>query len=258
MVKRDDLVNFLNRYFEPYGRLAGESEMVVNGLQIIGSAAVAKVGLGVSANLEFFRKAVEAGCNFLIVHHGFNLGQQIVNNVPAPLLQERLRFLYKNDVSLVGYHFLLDHHPEIGNNAAVLKSLGAQPLGNIHGFWGWYGDLPQAKELSEVVSFLEELYQHPGLVVGREKRSVRRIAVVSGSGGPDVEVAAAFGEKGVDLLVVGDLRESHFGVVNELGLTAAAFGHYNTEKIGVKNLGEVLRREFAELPVEFIDVPNEL
>lgn len=258
MIRRDELTSFLNKYFEPWEKLAGESEMVVNGLQIIGSDEVSKVGLGVSANLEFFKKAQAAGCNFLIVHHGFSLSKQIINNVPVPLLQGRLRFLYKNDINLAGYHFLLDHHPEIGNNVSVLKSLNASILGNIHGYWGWYGDLSQEKELSEIVSFLEDLYQHPAQVIGTEKRLIKRIAVVSGSGGPDIEIASEFREKGIDLLVVGDLRESHFGVANELGLSAAAFGHYNTETIGIKNLGEVIKKEFPSLPVEFVDVSNEL
>ncbi len=258
MVKRDELTSFINKYFEPYEKLAGESEMVVNGLQVIGGEEVSKVGLGVSASLEFFQKSYQSGCDFLIVHHGFNISQQIINNIPVPLLQERLRFLYKNDISLAGYHFLLDHHPEIGNNVSVLKSLNASILGNIHGYWGWYGDLPQEKELSEIVSFLENIYQHPAQVIGKEKRLIKRIAVVSGSGGPDIEIADEFRVKGIDLLVVGDFRESHFGVINELGLTAAAFGHYNTETIGIKNLGEVIKKEFPSLSVEFVDVPNEL
>ena len=258
MVKRDELASFLNKYFGPYEKLAGESEMVVDGLQIIGGEEVSRVGLGVSANLEFFQKSYQSGCNFLIVHHGFSISRQLVNNIPVPLLQERLRFLYKNDISLAGYHFLLDHHPEIGNNVSVLKSLNADILGNIHGYWGWYGDLPQEKELSEIVSLLEDLYHHPAQVIGREKRLIKRIAVVSGSGGPDIEMAEQFREKSIDLLVVGDFRESHFGVVNELGLTAAAFGHYNSETVGIKNLGEVIRKEFPSLSVEFVDVPNEL
>lgn len=257
MIRRDELAGFLNKYFEPYKNLEDESEMVVNGLQVMGGEEVSKVSLGVSASLEFFQRSYQSGCNFLIVHHGLGINRAVINNIPVPLLQERLKFLYKNDISLAGFHFLLDHHPEIGNNTSVLKSLNAGILGNVHGFWGWYGDLSQEKELSEIINFLERLYQHPAQVIGTEKRLIKRIAVVSGSGGPDIEIAEQFREKGIDLLVVGDLRESHFGVVNELGLTAAAFGHYNTETIGIKNLGEVIKKEFPSLPVEFVDVPNE-
>jgi putative NIF3 family GTP cyclohydrolase 1 type 2 len=36
-----------------------------------------------------------------------------------------------------------------------------------------------------------------------------------------------------------------------------AGGHYNTEKLGVLALGDVIRRQF-DVEVEFIDLPNEI
>ena len=54
------------------------------------------------------------------------------------------------------------------------------------------------------------------------------------------------------------MKESHMAFAKEIGLCIAAFGHYNTETIGVKNIGEVIKKQYNSLPVEFIDVPNEL
>ncbi|MCL5004284.1 MAG: Nif3-like dinuclear metal center hexameric protein [Patescibacteria group bacterium] len=258
MIKRDELVNFLNNYFEPYQKLADENEMIANGLQIPGAEEVTKVALGVSANLEFFEKSVEQGGNFLIVHHGFGLNRGFDKNLMSRIMAERLRFLFKNDLSLCGYHFLLDHHPEIGNNAPVLRELGAEIQGNIHGSWGYWGNLSVERPLEDVVDFLEKYYRHPGYVLYPNDRKISRVAVVSGSGGPDFNLAEEFREKAIDLLVTGDVRESHFAVAREINLTVAAFGHYNTETIGVKNLGEVIKKQFPQLPVEFVDVPNEL
>ncbi len=34
-------------------------------------------------------------------------------------------------------------------------------------------------------------------------------------------------------------------------------GHYNTEKLGVQNLGKLIEKKFS-LEVEFIDIPNEI
>lgn len=257
-IKRNDLISFLNEYFQPYRELAEKSEMVISDVQVLGSEDINKVGLGVSAHLEFFQQARAAGCNFLIVHHAFSLNKMIVGNRLPLYLQERMKFLFQNEMTLAGYHFLLDHHPEIGNNAFVLKELGASILGNVHGAWGWYGDLPKEKLLEEVLSFLERFYDHKATVIGPEPRTIKRAALVSGSGGPDYEVAEEYREKEIDLLVTGELKESHFGLAHDTGLTVAAFGHYNTEIVGVKNLGEVLEKHFPELPVEFINVPNEL
>lgn len=258
MIERDTLIEFLDRYFGPYRELVAQNEMVVSGVQIVGSEKVRKVGLGVSGTLKFFKKAKENGADFLIVHHGLGIQKQVIGNIPNCLLQGRLRFLYQNGMTLAGYHFALDHHPKIGNNAWVLNKLGAKPLGNIHGYWGWYGDLLEARPQKEIVSFLESFYGHTVKMLGPLKARVRRVAVISGSGGPDADLATEFLEKKIDLLVTGELKESHVGVAEEIDLAVAAFGHYNTEKIGVINLGEVLKKQFPDLSVEFIDVPNDL
>lgn len=261
MVKRDDLVNFLNKYFEPYEELAKTREVLVNGLQVKGSEWVKRVGLGVSANLEFFKKAHLAGCNFLIVHHGLGFSGVEKTNKPAPHLEERLRFLYRNEISLSGYHFMLDHHPEIGNNAWVLKKLGAKVVCNVFDKWGWLGKFNFPKSVSQIVKECEAIYGHRGLVVGSTRAEVTSLAVVSGSGAVDYkrpEIMDEFLQNRVEMEIVGDMREGHPAFAKELGLVLASFGHYNSETIGVKNLGEVIKKQYSNLPVEFIDVPNEL
>lgn len=261
MVKRDELVNFLKSYFQPFEELTRSREMLINGLQIKGAEGVTKVGLGVSANLEFFRKSDQAGCNFLIVHHGLGFaGVDKTNRFPLHL-EERLRFLFQRNISLAGYHFMLDHHPQIGNNAWVIQRLGGQLLGNVYDRWGWFGKFSQPKALSKIIDQCQEIYAHPARVVGAVRSEITTLAVVSGSGAveyKDQNIIGEFLDNGVELEIVGDMKESHPNFAQEIGLTLAAFGHYSTETIGVKNLGEVIRQEFPGLSVEFIDVPNEL
>lgn len=261
MVKRDELVNFLNKYFAPYEEMARDREMLVNGLQIHGAPEVMGVGLGVSTSLEFMQKAQATGCNFLIVHHGLSFSSAVKTNRFPSYLEERLRFLFQNNISYAGYHFLLDHHPEIGNNAWVIRKLGAEVVGNIHDQWGWYGQFSSSKSFDEVIKECEKIYNHPAHVVGVKKDQIKTFAVVSGSGAVDYhdpKNIQEFIDKGIELEIVGDMKESHPAFAKESGLAIAAFGHYNTETIGIKNMGEVIKKQFPNLPVEFIDVPNEL
>src|ERR671918_517560 len=63
---RDEIIAFCDELldvgsFEDYGP---------NGLQLPGAGEVSKVASGVSANLEFLRRAVEAGAQLAIAHHG--------------------------------------------------------------------------------------------------------------------------------------------------------------------------------------------
>jgi len=259
MVKRDELVNFLDKYFEPYEELARSREMLVNGVQIHGADEVTGVGLGVSTSLEFMQKAHEAGCNFLIVHHGLGFGGVEKTNQLPTYLEERLRFLFQNNISYSGYHAMLDHHPEIGNNAWIIRKLGGEVIGNIYNKWGWFGRFPSPRKFEDVISECEKIYNHPSHVVGVRKDQVTTFAVVSGSGGIDYKdqnIINEFLDNKIELEIVGDLKESHPALAKEMDMTIAAFGHYNTETIGVKNLGEVIKKQFPSLPVEFIDVPN--
>lgn len=261
MIKRNDLVNFFKKYFEPYESLAASQEMLVNGLQVKGNEWVKRVGLGVSANLEFFKKANAAGCNFLIVHHGMGFSGAEKLNKLAPHTEERLKFLYKNEISLCGFHFMLDHHPEIGNNAWVIKQLGGKVVGGISHNWGWYAKFPEPRNFSEVIAQCEKLYGHKANVVGLRRELISNFSVVSGSGAldyKDTEEINSYLDKGIELQIVGDMKESHAGFAKEIGMSIAAFGHYNTETVGVKNLGEIIRKQYSGLPVEFIDVPNDL
>lgn len=261
MTKRTELVNFLNNYFEPYGELARTREMLINGLQITGYDEINKVGLGVSASLEFFQKAYQQGCNFLIVHHGLGFLGIDKTNKFTPHMEERLRFLFTNNISLSGYHFMLDNHPEIGNNAWVIKKLGAEVIGNVYDKWGWFGRFSEPKSFGQIIKGCETIYSHKSNVVGLQKDKIAVFAVVSGSGAVDYKSLSSiseFIENKIELEIVGDMKESHPAFAKELGLSIAAFGHYNTETIGVKNLGDVIKKEFPTLAVEFVDVPNEL
>lgn len=261
MIKRDRLVDFLDKYFAPYLELAKARDLFFNGLQVTGAEAVEKVGLGVSCGLEFFERAHLAGCNFLVTHHGLGFGGVEKAGRLLPHHELRLRFLYQKNISLVGYHFCLDRHPEIGNNAWVIKKLGGEIIGNIFDQWGWFGHFAQPRKLSEIIKECETIYERAGHVVGELKEEIETFAVVSGSGAVDYhnhDSVQEFIEKGIELEIVGDLREGHPAFAKEIGLTLAAFGHYNTETIGVKNLGEVIKREFPDLPVEFVEVSNEL
>jgi putative NIF3 family GTP cyclohydrolase 1 type 2 len=56
-------------------------------------------------------------------------------------------------------------------------------------------------------------------------------------------------------MITGELREDNVRAAEESGLSLYAAGHYNSEKWGIRALGEHLREKF-DLSVEFLDIPN--
>jgi len=84
------------------------------------------------------------------------------------------------------------------------------------------------------------------------RKEVSNFAIVTGAGSDCWRDAAAYG---ADILVTGEIHESDVREAEEGGINLYAGGHYNTEKWGVRALGEHLTRQF-DVETQFIDIPN--
>ena len=248
---RDEIVRYLNDYlqvdkFKDYGP---------NGMQVIGRPEVKLVALGVSANLECFRLAAEQRADMLIVHHGLfweNMPREI-----GALMKARLKLLFEHDISLLGYHLPLDAHPEIGNNALWLTRLGFElegiDLGAARGrAIGATGLAPARQTLLDLVEQITSIAGAAPRVYAYGPQTIRRLGVVTGGGqGYLLEAIAS----GCDTFLTGEVGEPTEGIAREEGINFIAAGHYNSEKIGVQALGDLLKAQF-DVETFFCDVPN--
>lgn len=223
-----------------------------NGLQVSNDGRVSRIGAAVDAGLVPFRKAIEAGVDFLVVHHG------IFWDMPRPLtgpVYERMATLVRGNCALYSSHLPLDAHPEIGNNVLLARQLGLAPAGGFLPNEG--GDIGVVASNLLPRSTLRERLKglYPRCVVlefGSE--FPRKVAFCSGSGNSAMAGLAA---AGVDTLVTGELREEHFNRAQEEGLNLYLCGHYATEVHAVRALAGELAAEFR-LPCVFISTENPL
>jgi dinuclear metal center YbgI/SA1388 family protein len=226
-----------------------------NGLQVPGSQQVTTVATGVSAHLELFERARAEGAELVLAHHGIFWGSGW-----GPIdvaLARRLRALFEADISLLAYHLPLDAHPEVGNNALLARGLGAeqleafavhrgQPIGCI-------GRLPgEGLPTGELVGRVRKLTAREPLTFEFGPPLVRSIGIVSGAGADHLSEAIA---AGVDAFLTGEPAERVMAQSKEAGVHFIAAGHYATETLGVKRLGEHLSERFGVRHV-FLDVPN--
>jgi len=121
MVRRDEIVTFINKYLN--SETIKDSSQ--NGLQVEGADEVKKIVFGVSANMEFFKRAVVAGADMAVVHHGI-----LWSDSPriTGVFRRRIDFLLKNELNLCAWHLPLDMHAEVGNNAQIAKKLELKNL----------------------------------------------------------------------------------------------------------------------------------
>lgn len=220
-----------------------------NGLQVEGKEEVAKIITGVSFSKKLVEKAIEKGADMIMVHHGL-----FGNHLGTPpqiegFMKDRLKMLLENNISLAGFHLPLDAHPEIGNNISLAKKFG---LENIKEFdIGFIGELEEPINFSDFAQTVKKELDSNIYTINAGPEKTHKVGVISGGASPDFKAAAG---QGADTYISGDIRESEVRAIEETGINFINAGHYNTEKLGIYNLGELIKEKF-NIEVEFIDIP---
>jgi dinuclear metal center YbgI/SA1388 family protein len=227
-----------------------DSPAAFNGLQVANRGQVTKIGAAVDAGAAPFRRAVQAGVDFLIVHHGMYW------DMPRPItgpVYDRVATLIGGNCALYSSHLPLDSHPQIGNNALLAAQIGLTPLrGFLPNEGGPVGLIAQGGLPRPMLrQRLEQKYPRViALEYGSEAPA--EVAFCSGSGNSAI---AALG--GVDTLITGELREEHFNRAQEERLNVYLCGHYATEVHAVQALAAELAAQF-DLPWIFVATENPL
>ena len=256
MVKRDEIIAFINQTIgKELLDKALQKDDRVNGVQFLGGEDVEKVTLGVSINEEFLLEALKTGSNFCIFHHGLDT-ETFKSRYPI-YSQKRLGLIFKNDITVVGLHYALDAHPEIGNNVVIINKLGAKIDEPLDDEWGYTATFDKPQDVHDLAHKCQKIFDHEIFVVMGDKEKVKKIGVVSGGAKPYAETLAELEVKGVELFISGETSESSPHKMKESGISYFVCGHYATEKFGVQELGVKIKSEFkSKIEVKFIDVEN--
>lgn len=262
MIKRDELIDFIHQAigFDLINQVQS-FDISANGVQVFGKKQINKVAAGVSINLEFIQKAIKFGADFLITHHGINLSNKYIFNSRLDLAaQKRLRLVFTHDLTVAAYHAALDIQPDFGNNASIIKLLGAHRLDtSYYDGWGWVGEFETPVSIKLLQKKCEQIFSHPVYTALLGNDLIKRIGVCSGGSKLFGRSLFEAKEKQIDLHITGEIVENldHLAVESEINYFAC--GHYATETLGVKNLCEILRTHYGNsLDLKFIDIPSEL
>jgi len=252
MVKLKNIVKFLDNYL----KIKDIEDTSWNGLQVEGKPDVNKIVFTENAGLDTFKKAIKEGTDMIVVHHGHFWKTGNPSFVGSN--KERVALLYKNGISLYAAHLPLDRHREVGNNAQLLKLLGAKIK---KGFFmengknvGWIGKFKKPVSLKDIVKKLTSNLKAKctPLLFGSDK--IKALAVCSGGGGYK-SFYDALNEK-VDLYLTGDTIEV-YNSAKDAKFNVIFAGHYATEILGVKALMPLIEKRFKVKAV-FIDDPTGL
>lgn len=246
-----EIVAFLDELLE----IERFADLGPNGLQVPGAQRTTTVLTGVSAQRALFERALEERAELVLVHHGilWDFEPRRIGAAQAT----RLRLLLANDVALAAYHLPLDAHPVHGNNALLAQALGAtshvrafpykgEPIGTIARF---DPDGVPAAELFERVAAVTD--REP-LVFDAGPPRIRALGIVSGAAANSLSEAI---DLELDAFLTGEPKEHVMAQARESGVHFLAAGHYATETLGIRRLGDLLAERFGVRHV-FADLPN--
>jgi dinuclear metal center YbgI/SA1388 family protein len=253
VIALDDLIAFLDSYMGGSEAVARIDPQMANGLQVRGRERVGTIVTGVSASVRFFEEASALGADALVVHHSLNMPAGVHFDY---IFSHRLRVLFERGLSLIGYHYLLDSHPEVGNNAQIVKQLGATLTERYTSDgWGWVGEFDPPMGRDDLLERSARLFGQVGVQYPYGPAQVNTMVAISGSGAPRSAELEWLIRRRIDLFVTGEPREYCREMFREAGITLVAAGHYPSERLGVLALTDVLRREL-DTQVHFLDLPN--
>jgi dinuclear metal center YbgI/SA1388 family protein len=191
----------------------------------------------------------------LLVHHG--ILWRTVEPIAGPLGQ-RVRSLLDNGIHLYAAHLPLDAHPMVGNNARLAQLLGV----TIASWWcsptnvpiGVVGAAPTGTHRDGLVALLQEALDTEVRLLAYGPEQVRTVAIISGFGADQIGAAK---EQGADTFITGETSHANYWAASEHGLNVLFAGHYATETVGVRALGDHLAEQFG-LDVRFFDFPTRM
>lgn len=247
-MRRGDLLKYLDGLLEP----DKFDDYAPNGLQVEGKDQIQKIACAVSATRAVIEKAARSGADALLVHHGW-----FWKNEPRPVTgirYERMRLLTASQMNLLAYHLPLDAHPKIGNNAVFALKMGIlRAAPSKKNPFLWIGEVRQESEGS-FYERLGALFGHAPILLGHAKNGIKRVGWCSGAGADFLLEAS---ELGAQAFVTGEAQERTTHEARESGTACFVCGHYATETLGIRALGETLERS-AGLETFFIEDENPL
>lgn len=231
----------------------------LNGVQLANVGDIDRVTTAVDFSTQAIDGTIAADARLLIVHHGmFWSGIQPITG-PA---HQRLRSLVTHDIAVYAAHLPLDVHPQLGNNALLARRLGLEPSAGFARFQTVDVGLSGRSDIAtaDLADRLRTLAsEHRGGLVATPfdaDRRTRHWGICSGAGADSATLREA-STRGLDTVIVGEGPHHTAVEARELGIVVLYAGHYATETLGVRALGESLAAHFG-LTATFIDAPTGL
>lgn len=209
---------------------------------------LSRVGVAYEITGSVIEKAAAEGVELLIAFHPL-IYPSLTQVTPSARVGQSVIDLIRKGITLHIVHTAFDAHPR-GSNRLLAEGLGLQditplaPIDHIPGAgMGAVGNLPEAMTIASLASRLSELAGAKVIRIstpasdGETTRTVRRVAMIAGSGMSFFDRAIA---SGADAFITADVRYHGFHDAND-SIVVLDPGHAESECMVVEGLSAIVQ-----------------
>lgn len=252
-----DVVGYLDTLLEV--RDTPDYAQAVNGLQLANRGQVTAVAAAVDFSSAAVDGAIDAGADFLLVHHGmFWSGLEPITGQRYQRLQRAIT----SGLAVYSAHLPLDRHAQLGNAVLLAGELGLQPSGEfarfktIHAGVRGEADLPTARLFERAQRFSAQHGTIARMSPVAPDHHTRAWAICTG-GGASADTLGEAADLGIDTLITGEGPHWTAVAAAETRMAIIYAGHYATETLGVHALAAHIAQRFG-LTSTFLPLPTGL
>jgi len=220
----DDIAGFLTNFFGA-DRFTDDQ----NGVYIPSERAIARFGLSLEPWAQLADWVQQEQLDGLFLHRPWQL-QTI-------------------DIGVVAYHLAFDESLTIGFNPRLATVLGMsklEVLGEKEGrAIGMLGDV-ESYRFDKYCDRISQVFNGYDKAISGTTSEISRVAVVGAMNDLLVQEAS---DRGANIYITGQLRQSAKLALQETGISCVAIGHRLSEEWGLRALSGLLRDRFAQLEV---------
>lgn len=198
---------------------------------------IRKVMLALDCTLGTAKEAIDWGADLLLTHHPL-FWEPVRRILPDTPDTAAAYLLLRNGVALYASHTNLDAAPD-GVNDQLARLVGLEEISPLPPeMLGRIGTLPGERTLSDFSTLVEKALQTQVRCCGHANAIVRKVAVVGGSGGGELQDVL---HAGADTLLTGELKHDQAIWAMQAGVNVIAAGHYESERIVLAPLAKRLQ-----------------
>lgn len=212
---------------------------------------IEKVLVALDAIDDVIDEAIDIGANLILTHHPISLNA--VKKVNSDTIGGKVYKLIKNNISVYSAHTNFDVAFG-GTNDILAEKLGIKDLDVLEKTYtlntesgvrnygiGRIGTLETEKSFLDYIADVKKVL---GLsyvnIVGNTSKSIKKVAVCSGSGSSYLETAFKLG---ADLYISGDVKYHDAQNAKEIGICWIDVTHYASENIAIPVLKQYLENK---------------